>query len=205
MVVYIYYILNVKSNIPMIRELTDMGLNNVIGKDNENRVYGDYSNDENLGVIIGDADGRVYKFEETIETAKNLSLSHEYPDLGVNSETASAYYLYTNDLDVPEQEITEDTKYSFAFVGENPISISAPEENSYKAIFEGDNSKYTPADNSLTLPSDVVFAGNNSLFPITQTYGHGTFAGSASELNNEVPSGKTITFEMELILRKGIS
>ena len=83
--------------------------------------------------------------------------------------------------------IAEDTTYNFGFQGTGSISITGD----FKAIFAGDSSEYTPADNSLTLPSTVEFAGDSSLFPVTQTYGKGIFSG---EFTNEIPAGKTATF-----------
>ena len=147
-------------------------------------TYGDYKNDKSLGVTTT-ADGTTQNVDGVIES---LGLD----SLASNTEifNKTDYVLDTTDLDTVVHSIAEDTTYNFGFKGSKSISITDT-TNSYRAIFKGDNSEYAPADNSLTLPSTVEFAGDSSLFPVTQTYGKGIFSG---EFTNEIPAGKTATF-----------
>lgn len=90
--------------------------------------------------------------------------------------------LFTDDLDDPIHAIMKDTAYNFGF---EAISICGED----KAKFLGNNANYNLADNSLTLPTEVVFTGNDSLFPIPQTYGHGILTGE--KLSNENSADKS--------------
>ena len=113
-------------------------------------------------------------------------------------------------------EIIGDQTYNFGFAGTHPVSITLGNAaEGTKAIFKGDGQYYAPfkeptegdragieLEGVITL---VEFAGNNSLFPFTQTYGKGTFGASdhSGELSNILPAGKTATFKEGFTLGAG--
>ena len=163
-----------------------------IGKqDTGGEVFGHYAKNPELGVTLP-ADSNKVKIVNTTRTEGNQSMS--LSPLAANPMyNQMKYRLLTDHLDDSMAEISADTTYNFGFTGSKAIGIKlgSSTEASTKAIFKGNSSEYAPADDSLTLPSTVEFAGDSSLFPVTQTYGKGIFSG---EFTNEIPAGKTAIF-----------
>lgn len=174
--------------------LEDKVIKRVYVEGNEPHLYGAYADDESLGVTLPNADHLDITTVSRDEERDTLKLSVIAENTAFNKV---GYALYTTDLDDPTHVLSEDTTYCFGFIGTQAISV----RGEYKAIFEGNNSDYKTSDNSLELPSNVEFAGNDSLFPITQTYGRGTF--TAGGLSNTVPKGKTVTFSNGFSLGAG--
>ena len=157
---------------------------NIIQKQNPGKqVFGHYAENPELGVTVSSDKVQTLNETKTVDS-QSMNLSDLVVDENYNKTDLK---IKTEDLDEKSYEAVVETKYNFGFQGTGSISITGD----FKAIFAGDNSNYTPADNSLTLPSTVEFAGNSSLFPVTQTYGKGIFSG---QFTNEIPAGKTATF-----------